>query len=61
VKIGSVSAQILTLMCPGEHYDNRLDLLFDLSKALNKKSITLLLMLGRRCRHRTISAVANDR
>ena len=37
VKIGSISAQILALMLTNEHYKNRLDLLMDLSIALNKE------------------------
>ena len=37
VKIGSISAQILALMLANEHYKNRLDLLMDLSAALNKE------------------------
>jgi 5-methyltetrahydropteroyltriglutamate--homocysteine methyltransferase len=37
VKIGSISAQILALMLTNEHYKNRLDLLMDLSVALNKE------------------------
>jgi len=37
VKIGSISAQILALMLANEHYKNRLDLLMDLSIALNKE------------------------
>jgi 5-methyltetrahydropteroyltriglutamate--homocysteine methyltransferase len=37
VKIGSISAQILALMLTNEHYKNRLDLLMDLSAALNKE------------------------
>src|SRR4029078_5385746 len=37
VKIGSISAQILALMLTNEHYKNRLDLLMDLSLALNKE------------------------
>jgi 5-methyltetrahydropteroyltriglutamate--homocysteine methyltransferase len=35
VKIGSISAQILALMLTDEHYKDRLQLLFDMSKALN--------------------------
>jgi 5-methyltetrahydropteroyltriglutamate--homocysteine methyltransferase len=37
VKIGSISAQILALMLANEHYKNRLELLMDLSSALNKE------------------------
>src|SRR5215467_5423495 len=37
VKIGSISAQILALMLTNEHYKNGLDLLMDLSIALNKE------------------------
>jgi len=37
VKIGSISAQILALMLTDEHYGNRLELLMDLSVALNKE------------------------
>ena len=37
VKIGSISAQILALMLTNEHYKNRLDLLMDLSAALNNE------------------------
>jgi len=37
VKLGSISAQILALMLIDEHYKNRLDLLMDLSAALNKE------------------------
>jgi 5-methyltetrahydropteroyltriglutamate--homocysteine methyltransferase len=37
VKVGSISAQILALMLTNEHYKNRLDLLMDLSIALNKE------------------------
>ena len=37
VKVGSISAQILALMLTDEHYGNRLELLFDLSAALNKE------------------------
>ena len=37
VKIGSISAQILALMLNNEHYKDRLDLLMDLSTALNKE------------------------
>ena len=37
VKIGSISAQILALMLTNEHYKNRLDLLMDLSAALNRE------------------------
>jgi 5-methyltetrahydropteroyltriglutamate--homocysteine methyltransferase len=37
VKIGSISAQILVLMLTNEHYKNPLDLLMDLSVALNKE------------------------
>src|ERR1700749_458383 len=37
VKIGSISAQILALMLTDEHYMNRLELLMDLSAALNKE------------------------
>ena len=35
VKIGSISAQILALMLTDEHYNDRLQLLFDMSAALN--------------------------
>ena len=37
VKIGSISAQILALMLANEHYKSRLELLMDLSSALNKE------------------------
>ena len=37
VKLGSISAQILALMLTNEHYKDRLDLLMDLSAALNKE------------------------
>src|ERR1700741_2602199 len=37
VKIGSISAQILALMLTHEHYKDRLDLLMDLSGALNRE------------------------
>ena len=37
VKIGSISAQILALMLTDEHYNDRLQLLFDLSAALNRE------------------------
>lgn len=37
VKIGSISAQILALMLTDEHYGDRLELLMDLSAALNKE------------------------
>ena len=37
VKIGSISAQILALMLTNEHYKDRLDLLMDLSAALNSE------------------------
>jgi len=37
VKVGSISAQILALMLTDEHYGDRLELLFDLSAALNKE------------------------
>jgi 5-methyltetrahydropteroyltriglutamate--homocysteine methyltransferase len=37
VKIGSISAQILALMLTDEHYKNRLELLMDLSAALNRE------------------------
>ena len=37
VKIGSISAQILALMLTNEHYNSRLDLLMDLSAALNRE------------------------
>jgi 5-methyltetrahydropteroyltriglutamate--homocysteine methyltransferase len=37
VKIGSISAQILALMLTDEHYGNRLELLMDLSAALNRE------------------------
>src|SRR5258708_4754249 len=36
VKIGSISAQILALMLTNEHYKDRLQLLMDLSAALNR-------------------------
>src|SRR5262249_45067329 len=36
-RIGSISAQILALMLADEHYKNRLDLLMDLSAALNNE------------------------
>ncbi|MBW8903490.1 MAG: hypothetical protein JF566_05955, partial [Bradyrhizobium sp.] len=36
VKIGSISAQILALMLTDEHYKDRLQLLMDLSAALNR-------------------------
>jgi len=37
VKIGTISAQILALMLTNEHYGDRLELLMDLSAALNKE------------------------
>jgi 5-methyltetrahydropteroyltriglutamate--homocysteine methyltransferase len=37
VKIGSISAQILALMLTDQHYNNRLQLLFDMSAALNRE------------------------
>jgi 5-methyltetrahydropteroyltriglutamate--homocysteine methyltransferase len=37
VKIGSISAQILALMLNNQHYKDRLELLMDLSAALNKE------------------------
>jgi 5-methyltetrahydropteroyltriglutamate--homocysteine methyltransferase len=37
VKIGSISAQILSLMLADEHYKDRLGLLMDLSVALNRE------------------------
>jgi 5-methyltetrahydropteroyltriglutamate--homocysteine methyltransferase len=37
VKIGSISAQILALMLTDEHYNDRLELLFDVSAALNRE------------------------
>ncbi|MCC7347976.1 MAG: hypothetical protein IT538_11315 [Variibacter sp.] len=37
VKIGSISAQILALMLADEHYGDRLQLLMDLSVALNRE------------------------
>ena len=37
VKIGSISAQILTLMLTDQHYNDRLQLLFDMSAALNRE------------------------
>jgi 5-methyltetrahydropteroyltriglutamate--homocysteine methyltransferase len=37
VKIGSISAQILALMLTDEHYRDRLQLLMDLSAALNRE------------------------
>ena len=37
VKVGSISAQILALMLADEHYGDRLELLMDLSTALNKE------------------------
>jgi 5-methyltetrahydropteroyltriglutamate--homocysteine methyltransferase len=37
VKVGSISAQILALMLTDEHYNSRLDLLLDLSAALNRE------------------------
>ena len=37
VKIGSISAQILALMLTDEHYHDRLELLLDLSAALNRE------------------------
>ncbi len=37
VKIGSISAQILALMLTDEHYRDRLELLMDLSAALNNE------------------------
>jgi len=37
VKIGTISAQILALMLTDEHYDDRLQLLMDLSVALNRE------------------------
>lgn len=36
VKIGSISAQILALMLTDQHYNDRLQLLFDMSAALNR-------------------------
>ncbi|MBI36123.1 MAG: hypothetical protein CL568_00890 [Alphaproteobacteria bacterium] len=37
VKIGSISAQVLAHMCVNEFYPNRLELLMDLSDALNRE------------------------
>ena len=37
VKIGSISAQILALMLTDRHYNDRLELLFDMSVALNRE------------------------
>lgn len=37
VKIGSISAQILALMLTDRHYNDRLQLLFDMSAALNRE------------------------
>jgi 5-methyltetrahydropteroyltriglutamate--homocysteine methyltransferase len=37
VKLGSISAQILALMLTDEHYNDRLQLLLDLSAALNRE------------------------
>jgi 5-methyltetrahydropteroyltriglutamate--homocysteine methyltransferase len=37
VKIGSISAQILALMLTDHHYNDRLQLLFDMSKTLNRE------------------------
>lgn len=37
VKIGSISAQILALMLTDEHYNDRLQLLMDMSVALNRE------------------------
>jgi len=37
VKVGSISAQLLALMLTNEHYKDRLDLLMDMSAALNKE------------------------
>jgi 5-methyltetrahydropteroyltriglutamate--homocysteine methyltransferase len=37
VKVGSISAQILALMLTNEHYEDRHNLLMDLSAALNKE------------------------
>ena len=37
IKIGSVSAQILTLMLANEHYKDRIELLNALSEALNRE------------------------
>lgn len=37
VKVGSISAQLLALMLTNEHYKNRLELLMDMSVALNKE------------------------
>ncbi len=37
VKIGSISAQILALMLTDRHYNDRLQLLFDMSTALNRE------------------------
>jgi 5-methyltetrahydropteroyltriglutamate--homocysteine methyltransferase len=37
VKIGSISAQLLALMLTNEHYKDRLELLMDMSVALNKE------------------------
>jgi 5-methyltetrahydropteroyltriglutamate--homocysteine methyltransferase len=37
VKIGSISAQILALMLTDRHYNDRLELLFDMSAALNRE------------------------
>lgn len=37
VKVGSISAQLLALMLANEHYKDRLELLMDMSVALNKE------------------------
>lgn len=37
VKVGSISAQLLALMLTNEHYKDRLELLMDMSVALNKE------------------------
>jgi 5-methyltetrahydropteroyltriglutamate--homocysteine methyltransferase len=37
VKLGSISAQILALMLTDRHYNDRLQLLFDMSAALNRE------------------------
>ena len=37
VKIGSISAQILALMLTDRHYNDRLELLFDMSATLNRE------------------------
>ena len=42
LKIGSISAQVISHMCSNEYYDSRKELLFDLSKALNKEYHTLV-------------------